>query len=522
MTRAPELIPAESTATSPAPEPRSAPTPLLRVLDLLNVALALVLVFFICLSPIYITDFFWQARTGELILRTGRIPTQDPFSWTAHGQPWQVHEWLTEVFFYVALAYLPKWVLLGYKCGLAAVTGALLLMRTWYRCGSLFWGIVAAVLAASVLRNYADLRPQMVSFVLISGLLLALEVYRNGGLPRLPWVLPFVFALWANLHGGVVVGLALLGIWVTAEAAGAWLFRERSHGLVPLALGAAACALAIAANPHGFAVYTYPFHVLGHPQVQDYIIEWYAPNFHDPGLRGFLILIVLTAAVLGAARQGLRGARWGDLAVIAAALYAALSHQRNTVLFALCAAPVTASGLASLWRETRPGVVAREWVAQPVFRHISALTVTVLLGVLIFRLRPPVPPRQWFDYGTDRKAFPESAVGFMKQGRWPGRLYNDYIWGGYLIWQLYPLRPVFIDGRAEVYYGTGAFDDEMTIHQIRDGWQGVLDRRGVEVVLTQSSGALAYALRRTPGWRLAFAGPVETVFTRESPSPGAH
>src|SRR6185369_11439927 len=109
------------------------------------------------------------------------------------------------------------------------------------------------------------------------------------------------------------------------------------------------------------------------------------------------------------------------------------------------------------------------------------------------------------------------AVARMKRGEWPGAIYNDYVWGGYLIWELYPNRPVFIDGRAEVYYKSGAFDDEMTIHNVAWGWEQALDRRGVQVILTDKASSLAYTLQRSPGWRLAFAGgegEVEAVYER--------
>src|SRR5688572_32135439 len=173
----------------------------------LSVLLALAVVFFACLNPISVTDFWWQAKTGEIIVRTGSVPARDPFSWTANGEPWLVHEWLTEVFFYLAYVHLPEWLLLFYKCGLAALACALVLARAWIRSGSLVLAIGAALAAGFVTRNYADLRPQMVTFVLLSGLLLALDEYHAGRMRRLPWALPLVFLLWANLHGGVVVGL---------------------------------------------------------------------------------------------------------------------------------------------------------------------------------------------------------------------------------------------------------------------------------------------------------------------------
>lgn len=520
--------------------PLETPSPLVRYVTscllALCVLLGLALVFLACLNPIAVTDFWWQIRTGEIIFRTGSIPHTDPFSWTARGQPWMVHEWLTEVFFYWAFTNLPNWTLLLYKCGLAVVATALVITRGWTRSGSLLLALATGVLAGYAIRNYADLRPQMITFALLAGVLLALDEYRRGTLPRLPWVLPLVFVLWANLHGGVVVGLALVLIWTVGEAAGCWLQRLPSRFLGPLALSLAVCTVAVALNPNGFLVYTYPFQVLGHPQVADYITEWWSPNLHKQAMRPFEVLLLGTfAASAMAGRLPGRVPRhgYGDLLILLAMGHAALITQRNTAPFAIAAAPVLAESLAALWQA---GVAAEDsalarWVhGQPISATLSwlrswpgtriwAAAGAVAALVMGVRLQiPKVAPSRWFEYGIGYHTFPLQAAARMKRGEWPGALYNDYVYGGYLIWELYPERPVFIDGRAEVYYPTRAFDDEMTIHYASPGWEEALDRRGVQVVLTDKAGSLASVLSYSPRWTRAFDGEVEVVFTRADPA----
>lgn len=518
------LAPENRAAPELGPAPAGRADRLWVVLSTICVVCALSLTFVLCLHPQAVTDFWWQARTGGLIVNSGAIPNRDPFSWTSAGQPWLVHEWLTEVFFYVALTRLPEWVLLLFKAGLATLACGLVLTRAWLRSGSLPVSVALAVLAGWVAQSYADLRPQMLSFVLLAALLLALDEYGQGRVRRLPWALPVVFAVWSNLHGGVVVGLALVVLWVLGETLGAWFWGQQSHALKPLWLGVAASLLTVALNPNGFGVYAYPFLVLGHPVVMDYISEWFSPNFHTPEMKPFLIMLL---AALGALPQG-RGSgrlRLGEGLVLAATGYAALVSQRNTVAFALCAAPPVAAALASALRDIRP--------LQPVFagalsvkaRAGGLLLLSGLLCALAFtqlpRTQPEgrkpgrlLSPRQWYDYAISADYFPHAAVAELARGRWPGKLYNDYVWGGYLIWKLYPARPVFIDGRAEVYYPTHTFEDEMTIHNVANGWEEALDRRGVEVVLTSRWGTLGQVLARSPVWRWEFTGPTELVYTR--------
>lgn len=514
------VAPSKPQTTPPAPAP--APVdPVVRSLQKLALVLAVAAVFFICMLPIAITDFWWQLRTGELILRTGRIPYHDPFSWTAAGQPWMVHEWLTEVLFYLLYRHLPSWVLLGFKCGLAALACYLVHLRSRFRTGSTPLGIGSALITAWVMQNFADLRPQMISFCLIAGLLLALDRYQEGRWPLLPWVLPPVFTLWANFHGGVVVGLILLAIWVAGQGIGHLLWRDPAPGLGRLALALAASCLTVAVNPNGFHLYTYPFQVLGHPEVMDYISEWFSPNFHAGKMLAFELLLLGTAGGLALVRGSHAQRRLGEILLVLATLHAALVSQRNTVLFALIAAPVMASALAALWNEAASAPWLDRAQQQPALRVAASLGLVSSLGVLLYYQVPRKAPGQWFNYATRMHEFPQAAVPLLKEGMWPGKLYNDYAWGGYLIWNLYPERPVFIDGRAEVYYPTKAFDDEMKIHTAAEGWMAVVDRRQVDVILTNKVGFLALALKTAPGWKLAFTGDAEVVYVRNKPAAKA-
>jgi hypothetical protein len=264
----------------------------------------------------------------------------------------------------------------------------------------------------------------------------------------------------------------------------------------------------------------------------DYITEWWAPNFHNEAMRPFELLLLATFAAAALARPREREPRFGDVLILAATAHAAFLSQRNTAPFALVAAPILAGAASTLLRDvSAPGV--RELTSHPAIRTAGAMLLAAGLFFVGFEYLPRredkkqgraverlVPPSEWFAYGVNLEGFPRAAVAQMEQGMWPGRLYNDYVWGGYLIWKLHPDRKVFIDGRAEVYYATKTFDDEMAIHNTTRGWQQVLDRRGVEVILTHANGTLAARLAQEPAWQLGFRGPVEVVYTRRVPLPG--
>jgi len=480
----------------------------------LALAAALVLIFVVATSTNPAVDFWWQLRTGERIVRTGAIPYTDLFSWTAHGDPWLVQEWLTEVLFFLLWEHTPHWSFVLYKAGLATLACGLVMKRCEGR-GVGFWLILGAgLLTAWGIRPFSDLRPQMITFAFAALLLWRLDAYRERGGP-LPWLLPPWFLIWANLHAGVIVGFLLLGAWIAGDLAERWYRRQNYAGVRLLLLGGAAAAVAAMVNPNGYHLYTYPLKVLGHPQVMGFIREWLSPNFHLWWYRPFEAALLGSVVVVGL----LRRPRWCDLALLLMLGHMALFSARNTPLFVVAAAPAVAEGAAALvaglaqrvrWADLHASVRA---AAHAVFGS----GVIVLVGVLIWVGTPPRPPAEWFDWIVDTAYFPVEGARRLKQGEWPGRLYNDYSWGGYLIWHAYPERPVFIDGRAEVYYESNTFDDEYKLFHIRQGWKQALDERGVEVVLTRSNGYLGVALSYQDEWERVFDGQVETIFVRRTP-----
>ena len=110
-----------------------------------------------------------------------------------------------------------------------------------------------------------------------------------------------------------------------------------------------------------------------------------------------------------------------------------------------------------------------------------------------------------------RKTLPVDAVEFLKAQRPPGRLFNSYNWGGYLLWEL-PEYPVFIDGRTDLY------TDELTgewlqVIRAETGWQDTLDRWQVRLILLEP-GMPVVAYLPAQGWQLLYQDDVAVVYGR--------
>ena len=159
-------------------------------------------------------DLWGHVRFGLDSLSTGLLSYHDPYSFT-QDRPWINHEWLSEV--QLALAYraggatglvVLKMALL--VLSLMALSAALAPLPVLVRSGWLILATWSAIAPITL-----TVRPHLWSWLLtivLAGLLLSPPT------KRLMLVLPVLFAFWMNVHGGVVVGLGLLGAWTVYHA----------------------------------------------------------------------------------------------------------------------------------------------------------------------------------------------------------------------------------------------------------------------------------------------------------------
>ena len=198
------------------------------------------------------SDTFWQTRTGELILDLGRLPTADPFSWTAAGHPWTVNSWGFDVL--LAWAYrsggLPGVALAGAVLAFLAA-GLVLLVARRLGAGPLAATVVVQG-AALALLTFLSVRPQLVDYCVIPVLvLLTRGVTRPAA--QLPARLVGLGALataWVNLHSTAVMGVPLLAAAAVATA----VWRPAALGRVGAAL--AVYTLGVMVNPAGPQILT--------------------------------------------------------------------------------------------------------------------------------------------------------------------------------------------------------------------------------------------------------------------------
>ena len=466
--------------------------------------------FLMTMRPIADPDFWWHLRTGQFIIQTHTIPHTDPFSYTMVGKPWVTHEWLSEILIYV-LFQLGSYGLLILTFSIL-ITAAFLL--TYLRCPAETRPYVAGfvlILGAISTAPTWGVRPQMISLLLASLFLFLLDHYRRNGNLYFLVALPFIMLIWVNLHAGYFLGLVLIGFFIAGGMINLLLsgFLKNEQivsvptlkSILSLCITLGVCVLVTLANPNGVLIIIYPFQTLTSSSMQQFIQEWFSPDFHQLMWQPLAWLIV---ALIGAGIVSKKSISTTNILLTIGFGYAALISMRNIPFFALAAIPVLAEQVGSL-------IKIRKVVYDPtrLFRLIVPILLVGILMITCLRFIQVVQeqPR------TEAENFPKTAVNWLQDHAPTGNLFNSYNWGGYLIWRLFPQYRVYIDGRADVY-GDAFILDYLSIYNAKPGWEDKLNTQDIQTVLVESDAPLAGVLSQSPAWHVSFKDRQNTIFVK--------
>lgn len=384
------------------------------------------------IGPIRNPDLWWHLSAGRRIVAQHAVPRADFLSHTRSGCAWVDFEWIPQ------LIYLAVHHAAGYQ-GLIVLR--LLLMAGVLACSLTLLSLYGAgpyaqagliVAEACALFPYGDLRPDNFSLLLFALLLLGLEAWRLGRLKldarRGAASAGLLFAVWANVHLGLLYGLFLLGLYA-AEAA--WRGpRERARTLAA-ALGGA--LLGCLCNPYGLGLFfVLPEHIAYMNTLSGIICEWKPMRFTSRWVWPYTALLAASAGGLAGA---LRSPHPPPAALaLAWAVFAATSvaHGRHMTYFATFTSPVLYVFVAG-----------QEWTRRREARVAGWATAVALTAFLIGGIWPMHRGPRALVPALELTAYLDANVKALG-GR---KLFNNWADGGYLGYSLWPRYRVFYDGR---------------------------------------------------------------------------
>jgi hypothetical protein len=418
--------------------------------------------------PLHGVDWGWQLAIGRHVLAHGKPPATDVLCWTTHGNP-DLHGAM-----YAGHGLLLALVdraagakgLAALRMALAAAAFGLLGCFLWRRGNSGWQTFVIAGSVAVAAEPRLVLRPHLHSYILTIATVWLLLSAREQERPRRLWWLVPVYALWANLHSGVVLAVGMLGVWTAVELIQSiGLPRWRKVALSAnarryacmLAVTAALAAAATCLTPAGVARYTYIFgHSDMHAELE--VLELAGLDFGRPGHRQVAV-VALLLLLLAFARGRPRDA--GVPLATAAAFYTALTvHSFRFFPFMLLlialavgrtpmARPETASEAGGDAETDEEDGQATDTEDESAGRRLIPTLAGAVLALLILpfaavqltRSRPLLSP----------SILAPAAVDFLLAEDLPDPLYNTQNFGGVISWRSEGKRLTFRDARQMLF-----------------------------------------------------------------------
>jgi hypothetical protein len=458
-------------------------------------------------------DFWWHLRIGRWMVENGRLPSQDIFTFTATGHAWTDHEYLTEILMWLTYSALGLTVLV-IAFGVLTWAGFWTMYLQVRRQPFAIVGVGLALAAVAGAPIWGP-RAQMITFALSCLELYWIRGYLSGRSRALNYF-PLVMVLWANLHGGWVIGFAWLAVALASEFLNWALHQDNpAHWMHVrrLVIIGALSAVAVAATPHFLSLYPYPFQTQGSEAQQRLIVEWASPNFHNTELRPFEAMIFLAVVGFAFKRPSLY-----DLLLVLLGLGLALQNVRNIALFIAAATPVLITTYGEWWQDVAK---APRWTFNvPPRRGFAAVTAIVLVaitGVTSVRVYGNVSPAH--QAALDAQTYPVGAADWLDAHPGVGtHMFNQYGWGGYLAYRFYPQpnRKVFIFGEAALM-GDALLNDYEHIYTLHSDWKTLLDRYQIDYVVENKGDPLPNVLATQPDWTLAHSDPVAVIYVRKAP-----
>lgn len=429
------------------------------------------------------------------------MPLEDYFSTYAMGKPWIEYSWLSELLIYAsyALFNLPGVVYFVVAMALIITFLGHQLVR---RFGLPLPAEVALVGAAvGAIKPLMTPRPWLFTIVLFSIQLLIIDRVRHSGKSQLLWALPLVFAIWANLQIQFVYGLAVLGL-LLAEAVLVFAFHRsgitiQAPALSPgrLMLVLLACIAATFLTPYHYLLYKQILEYVGQTGVFLNISELHPMFFRSPDSWLVLMLTITTAFILGWRRN------WLPFPTLLFLLGAVLAFRARRDAWFLVRTAIWVIGDCgrALW----PG---RSFAFSKAQIAASAVAVAAILFLVGIARQISAASLQ----GIVEQKFPVRAVNYVNANQLPGPLFNDYDWGGYLLWSL-PRLPVAIDGRLNLY-GEDRLERSLNTWDGRPGWNSDPDLAGAKLVIANKQRMLVSLLRSDPRFKIVYEDSIAAVF----------
>ena len=454
-------------------------------------------------------DLGRHLAVGGIILDTHQIPTRDLLSFTMAGQSRPPYEWLAQVLFAIAYRLLNLDGVVLLTALIIAVTFVLIYTDSVQRTNAPLISLLLTIWAALTSSLHWLARPHIFSFLLFAIWVGLLERFRKGEKVAL-WAFPMLMLIWVNTHGGFIFGLLA---WLAYFAGWAWeYFRKqatREMGKQFLLIGGLSLVATVITPDlwHNWnaVLNNNSSYLLSHT------VETMPPDFHSPDLWPFagLLAVVILLGIIRA-----RTINLSHVFLLAGLALMSFIFVRNIPFFALASVPILSDWVKQLFAKFNYWLKLEETfsaIDQGLRGFVWPLVILLgAIGLLVYHNAQT----QTSIYHFDTQTLPVQASDWLMTNPQPGNMFNDFNWGGYLLFRFWPDQRVFVDSQSD-FYGEEFIRQYEQIFNGEKDWNAKLSQYNVTRIIVPREAGLVQAASQSADWELAYEDNVAVIFVKK-------
>jgi len=469
-------------------------------------------------------DFWWHLATGKYIVESKSLPENDPFSYTAKDTPSERKtvilkgNWLAQVIFYKVYSLWESKGIIILRSLLLLLFLYFVFLTTRKQNSS---DLIALILIAGVFllaRTFPGERPQLFTFFVFSLVYYLLEDFRINRSKKI-FFIPVLVMLLSNMHPGYIVVILLITLYLLGEGARCLISRDYKGSIFKgLLMIWVLTVIFSMLNPNGATMLTLIFSI--HGEYIQGIVE-FQPTFSlylnklTPINYSYIAFLIFSLLSLRYVRKiGLI-----HMLMLIVFTYMSFVALRYVIFYMAVSAPIIARIIINLKEERLFKRLSGILKAREGLLYFGMCTIGVFL---VFNA---IPSFAKYSFKADTTYnVPKGAADFLSNLEIKGNMFNEYGFGGYLIWRLYPEKKVFIDGRllaVDVYreYQVVAYAAEGP----KQSWEDIIKRYNFSYIIIppiQYQGTIFPIVEKlfdSEDWVLIYTDHQSFVFIRNNP-----
>lgn len=432
-------------------------------------------------------DFGWHLKVGEQIAKEKSVPNFDYYDYPLEGRTWVDHEWLANVityWIYSRLGY-PALNILFALIALAIFIILHVLGRKYFKRPNAFLIVLFQGLGLLACLPHFGIRVQETSLLNALLLLLIIKHYEKNKNYKTLLFIPILFYFWASLHGGFLIGIVIMILWLLIKITEIKLskfkkldFIDFRNRLTPKQIIIFLFFVLTGIGATLVTLYGPKLYQFLNGYKNNFYLKWiseWLPIFYLPIpywqilYEGILVAVIILIIIYSLKRKGCKILLW-ETALAMFFLMMAIKSRRHFPLLFIASFPILIH-FFSLFFNVRSDAAPNSLLTtgekensdKKWLKGLFIIKIYAIVGLLAIvtnksiNIKPVNDPFSFF-----KEKYPYEAVNFLKNNPQYDdlKIFNDYDWGGYLIWAM-PEKKIFIDGRLpQISFANHTFLEE--------------------------------------------------------------